>query len=338
MDLTLGEWTLVACVAVAMVVVLPVLWDRVDEIELVPDHRVPHSLSDDYWYFERYAARAAARADVLLLGDSVIWGAYAARGETLSHHLAARDGRRFANLGINGGHPAALDGILRHHGAAIAGKTVVLHLNLLWLSSPRRDLSDSKEWPFNHEELVPQFDSSISVYRADLSDRIGVALGQGSPFAAWTRHLQQAYFDQLDLPAWTIEHPYRLPLGPAPAPASGPHEQPVAWTRRGIRRQGFAWVHLSGSVQWRFFRNAVRRLLARGNRVIVLVGPFNEHMMTPQARAGYAALRAGVTRWSAAQRVVTLVPAVLPSHLYADASHPLAEGYRLLAARIQIPR
>ena len=56
-------------------------------------------------------------------------------------------------------------------------------------------------------------------------------------------------------------------------------------------------------MQWRFFKSAVARLRARGNRVVVLVGPFNTHLLTPAGRAGHGSLRANVLRWLAAEGV-----------------------------------
>ena len=44
-------------------------------------------------------------------------------------------------------------------------------------------------------------------------------------------------------------------------------------------------------------------------------------------------MRDGVTAWLQENKVPHLVPEVLPSRLYADASHPLTEGYALLAKR-----
>jgi hypothetical protein len=68
--------------------------------------------------------------------------------------------------------------------------------------------------------------------------------------------------------------------------------------------------------------------------VFVLVGPFNEHLLTEKGREGYARLREGLARWLRAEGVDHDVPLALESELYADASHPLAEGYRQLAERI----
>jgi len=52
-----------------------------------------------------------------------------------------------------------------------------------------------------------------------------------------------------------------------------------------------------------------------------------------QSRAHHRKLRDGIAEWLTANKIPHLVPDVLPSQLYADASHPLTEGYALLARR-----
>ena len=66
-------------------------------------------------------------------------------------------------------------------------------------------------------------------------------------------------------------------------------------------------------------------------RVFVLVGPFNEHMLTDTARQVYQARRHAVEAWLRQNDIPHSIPPPLPSDLYADASHPLAGGYRMLA-------
>ena len=68
--------------------------------------------------------------------------------------------------------------------------------------------------------------------------------------------------------------------------------------------------------------------------MLVVVGPFNEHMMAQENRSAYMKLRDGVAVWLAENQIPHVVPEVLPSALYADASHPLMQGYELLAKRI----
>ena len=92
-----------------------------------------------------------------------------------------------------------------------------------------------------------------------------------------------------------------------------------------------AWVDLEGSLQWRFFRRAVRLLQERGNNVFVLVGPFNEHMLTDQNKVIYNKLKDGIEAWMQENRIPYLIPSALPPECYVDASHPPAHGYALLA-------
>jgi hypothetical protein len=326
--------------AAAIVLFVPPLWRRLEPLEVGPDYRIPYALSGDYWHFERVARGAAARCDAVLLGDSVVWGQYVRPGQTLSHHLNARAGReRFANLGVDGMHPVALAGLIDYHAGAIAGKPVVLHCNPLWMSSAKHDLSGEEAFLFNHPALVPQFVPRIPCYREEVSRRIGYVVQRQVSFLGWAHHIQLAYFGQTSIPEWALEHPYDTPASavtlrlPDPAADTLRH-RPRPWTEQGITPQDFAWVGLEASVQWRAFRRALETLRGRGSRVVVLVGPFNEHLLTEAGRAGHARVRDGIVAWLKANGVEHVAPPALPSELYADASHPLAEGYRLLAQRL----
>jgi len=46
-------------------------------------------------------------------------------------------------------------------------------------------------------------------YKEEISHRLGVLVEQRVPFNKWTYHLQQAYYDQTDMPSWTLKHPTR---------------------------------------------------------------------------------------------------------------------------------
>jgi hypothetical protein len=78
----------------------------------------------------------------------------------------------------------------------------------------------------------------------------------------------------------------------------------------------------------------IARLRGRDNNVLVVLGPFNEHMMAEENRPAYRKIRDGIAAWLAENRIPHVAPETLPSALYADASHPLTEGYALLAKRI----
>ncbi len=333
------QWLAAAALILGVLVFAPVAWERIEEFEPGADYRMPYALSGDYWLFDRYCRFAASRCDTLVLGDSVIWGQYVRPDQTLTHHLNDLAGRsRFGNMGVDGLHPAALAGLIDYYGRAISGKNVLLHCNVLWMSSTRHDLQTDKEFHFNHPRLVPQFVPSIPCYRESYADRLGILVERTVPFLAWANHLRLVYFDGKSVPAWTLEHPYGNPakgIGRGlPAPEGSARQEPVPWTDRGVARQSFPWVPLDASFQWRSFRRALAMLRGRGSRVFVLVGPFNEHMLEQESLQTYAARKAEIAAWLREQQVAHYVPPALPSRYCADASHPLDEGYAMLAAQL----
>ena len=271
------------------------------------------------------------------MGDSVIWGAYVRKDQTLASRLDG--GSKVANLGLNGAHPAALAGLIEHHGGAIVNRGVLLQCNPLWMSSRRLDLREEKEFRFNHPELVAQLTESIPCYHATASERIGVVMGRALPALSWSRHLRLACFEARSFADWTIDHPAGNPfaaLGEALPPADvAPREAPVAWDKRGLKRQSFSWVSPADSFQWSSFVNAARLLRDRGNRVFVLVGPLNEDLMRDESRIAYRRFLGAMKGSLVAENLPHLIAESLPSHLYGDVSHPLAEGYARLVASLR---
>ena len=176
-------------------------------------------------------------------------------------------------------------------------------------------------------------------YQAETSKRIGNIVERHVPFNAWTDHLQEAYFGSKSVPAWTLEHPYENPLKRItfrlpPSSNELRHPGQKSWKEGGGIRQTMEWVELDKSIQWRSFRRAVEILRERGNPVFVLIGPFNEHMLTDAGLERYRAIKSGIDAWLTAQSVPHLAPDALPSEIYPDASHPFAEGYEMLARRL----
>jgi len=309
-------------------------WKQAEPFAPGRDFRLPYPLSEDYWLYDRWADRAAERADLLVVGDSVVWGHFVAPDQTLSHHLGG------ANLGVDGTHPAALAGLVRWYGRGIAGRRVVLHCNPLWMVSKRRDLQVAgKESRLNHPRLVAQLRPAIPGYDAKYSERISICVERVLGFRNLARHVQWSRFGGADLAAWTVRHPRRCAAG---AVAAGPDlsdrrpvKRPVSWLEKGIGRQDFPWVQPDESLQWRFFVETLERLRGRGNRVFVVVGPLNEHLLTDASRRRYAAVKDGMLRRLEGMGVPCAAPAPLPSAEYADASHPLAAGYARLAEMLR---
>jgi hypothetical protein len=343
--LTLREWIGVGIFTAFFAILAPVLWRQVEPFPLEADYRIPHDLGNDYWLYARHAALAAEHYDTILIGDSVVWGEYVTRQQTLSHYLNELSGRdHCANLGLDGAHPLALTGLVESYTPGNSGKTVVLQCNPLWMSSLRADLQDEKVTEFNHPRLVPQFVPYIPSYpinfekRAEISPHIGILVERHVSLFSWSNHLQQAYYDKSDIPSWTLEHPYEDPLKPLrrglPPSDNSLRHLPQPWYKSGIEPQDYPWVEMETSLQWQAFRQVVKTLQQRGNRVFVLVGPFNEHLLKPESLLRYQKVKATIAAWMREQQVPHMVPPPLPSDQYGDASHPLAAGYASLARQL----
>jgi hypothetical protein len=171
--------------------------------------------------------------------------------------------------------------------------------------------------------------------------RIGKVIDRNIPLHGWTNHLQYAYFGEGDvprtIPMWTLDHPYENPFKVVtfklPTPSEELRKEPVAWHTR-IPRENMPWVDLAGSIQWKSFQRAVDLLQKRGNKVFVLVGPFNEHLLKDPSRVKYTELKRGIESWLQERKIPYLAPEPLPSEQYGDASHPLSAGYALLAKQL----
>ncbi|HVE39255.1 MAG TPA: hypothetical protein VNM14_05160 [Planctomycetota bacterium] len=333
------QWVGIAVFGIAVYVLTPVTWQRIEKLDSTVDYRIPYELSNDYWLYGRVATQAAATHDTVIIGDSVVWGQYVRPAETLSHYLNALEGRdRYANLGLDGSHPAALAGLIENYAGAVSGKQVILHCNPLWMSSPKHDLRESEEFKFNHSTLVPQFSPWIPCYREETSRRIGKVVERNVAFNGWTTHLQAAYYGNASIPSWTLEHPYENPFKPVtaklPPPGDELRHEAISWSARGITKQNMPWVDLKGSLQWSSFCRSVDVLQKRGNTVLVVVGPFNEHLLTDASRVKYSELKQGIEAWLRERKIPYVAPAPLPSEQYGDASHPLSAGYALLAKEL----
>lgn len=339
--LTPRQWWLATAAIAVIFWFVPRVWEKLEPLELGADYRVPYRLGYDYWSFER-TCRQVCRSDAtVLIGDSVVWGHYVGTQATLSHYLSAAIGaHEFANLGVDGIHPVALHGLVQDYAQAIRNKRVIVNCNLLWISSPRYDLSSDKEAQLSHPALLPQFTCRIPSYRATFAQRSAIVVARHVELLRWADHLRITYFNNDDLGTWTLEHPYENPLRSLtcelPSPDEPPSPLPDArpWTEKNMRRISPEWVPLDDSLQWRFFRETTELLIERNNRVFVIVGPLNEHMLTADGLEGCTQRKQGVDQWLSHNGIPHTVPAALPSDAYADLSHPTADGYAILARQL----
>ncbi len=333
------QWLFVAVFLVAFIGLGPTAWDYFEGFQAGRDYRLPYEVSSDYWLWRRYCGQACEENKILVVGDSVIWGHYVPPNETLAHYLNEFSGtERFANLGLDGTHPAALSGLLRYYGVGLSGRTVLIQFNPLWLSSPKHDLTTDKEFRFNHAELVSQFAVKIPCYKASTAQRLRIVAHRELPFANWVSHLRTVYYEGKAPQTWTLEHPYDCPVMPVtcglPQPGGVPEPSGGTWVEKGAKKQSLSWVTLDSSLQWQFFRQAVDLLRRQGNKVFVLVGPFNEHMLSDTDVVTYNQIKGQAAAWFQREGVPCFVPEVLPAADYVDASHPVGEGYALLARQL----
>jgi hypothetical protein len=356
------NWAIALLCIAAILFLTPRVWKKLERFETGPDYRIPYPLSRDYWLYQRRLDRVP-QDKIVLLGDSVIWGEYVLPDGTLSHFLNTQSSsntqnqppERFVNGGVNGLFPLALEGLVNYYADNLAHRRVILHCNLLWMSSPKADLQVQKEEKFNHSRLVPQFSPRIPCYKANANERLSVVIERNLQFMSWVTHLQNAYFEDRSVPLWTLEedsstdpprypnsykNPFtqitmQVPTAPANDPMRGPTSaRHKSWNKSGANRSQFEWVELETSLQWAAFKRILETLKSRHSDVLVVLGPFNEHLIADESLAGYRKLREGIVRYFTDQHVDFIAPGPLPSELYADASHPLTEGYRLLAAKL----
>src|SRR5262249_2182659 len=138
-------------------------------------------------------------------------------------------------------------------------------------------------------------------------------LEQHVTFYEWASHLQIVYFGQKSILNWTLEedgsdpprHPntyknplaqisFHIPREPAMDPDRGPGSpRHKPWSTTGEGSTRFEWVDLDQSLQWAAFQRLIGLLRSRGNDLLVIVGPFNEHMLAEDNRPAFRSLRDG---------------------------------------------
>jgi hypothetical protein len=354
--LSAGNWFATFIILGLVALLTPAVWKRLERFDTGPDYRIPYDLSKDYWLYERRLGQVLDPGKIIVLGDSVVWGEYVLPNGTLSHFLNQQAGQpeRFINGGLNGLFPLAEEGLVDYYSRPVRNRKVIVHCNVLWMTSPKADLSIEKEEQFNHSRLVPQFSPRIPCYRADANERLSAVVEREVGLIAWVGHLQNAYFGQKSILNWTLEedggnpprypNAWRNPLSQVtmvvrPAPANDPQRGPASsrhkpWSTDSQGTTRFEWVTLDSSLQWHAFQGVVAKLRERGNSVLVVLGPFNEHMLAEDNRPAFRKVRDGIAEWLQRNHIPNVVPELLPSALYADASHPLTGGYELLARHL----
>lgn len=333
------EWLAVIAVVLLAIMTLPRLWPWLDNFSPTEDYRFPYELSNDYWLVARWLNHAAAEYPCLILGDSVVWGQYSRHDETLAAQLNRQlQAPEFANIGLDGLHPAAMYGLMRYYGTGVRNKKILIQLNPLWMSSTRHDLTIEEEVRFNHPQLIPQAFPRLAAYRPTTEERAFAVLERHFDFFAWARHLRLAYFENLDFHSWAANNPEQNPFGfiraDLPDGDEAPRSRPIPWQQARLPIADLPWIDVESSFQWQSFQKMTDLLRQRGNSLFVLVGPFNTHMLSDVSRERYQHLEDQLTTWLRGQNIPFTDKITLPSDEFGDASHPLADGYARIASAL----
>lgn len=323
----------VAVVLALALAVLPYCWRKFNRLRVEPPHgfRLTEELRDDYYGYGLVAQAVCREYPSVFIGDSVIWGKYVDNENTLPALINRALGKdEVGNLAVDGLHPIAMERLLRDRGGDIKNKRVFLYWNPLWMNTPLYDLSGQEEFSINHPRLLPQLDPSFKSYRAKFGDRFSAVLEQHVPFCAWLRHFRAAYCANKDVKQVIAAGDKLTNYDPAERRKLA--NSTVTWEQNGIRKQDWPWVSTAKSRQYAAFRRVIALLQQRGNRVTVVLGTVNPHMQTPGSLERYHKLRAEVKADLEKKSGIAVIDLPeLESDEYADASHPLAAGYRKLA-------
>jgi len=327
-------------VVVALFLLFPMTWRKLEPFDYGKNFRIAEKYRDDYWAFQSWADAACKKYPVIFLGDSVIWGMYSDNESSLPTKINAAVGMDIAaNLAIDGLHSLALKGLLENYATGIKNKTVVLHFNPLWLNSPEYDLSGMEPARPHHPRLLPQFIGKPKSYDEDFCARMDVVKEKTVPFFSLLNHIRLVYFGNSDFKEWMTEHPYSNPVKELLKKVDYCEREKnknsvVCWEQNNITKQNWTWIPLEQSRQWSAFLEVLALLKKNGNKVMVLAGPINKHMLTDESRAQYEQLQRAITEALKNQGVPCVLAPDMPSEVYADASHPLEKGYSIIAAAL----
>jgi hypothetical protein len=336
LNLSLRDWLVVTLLVITLIAVLPLIPFRPRTPALDGDYRIPYALSTRYDLYRRFTNLSATQFPTILVGDSVVWGQTSHRNETLAHYLnELTKQRRYINAGLDGMHPIALAELLEHHAPAIQKKDVILQFNPLWLMimTSKQKMPDNPL--LNRPGLVPRLAADAKgTYQERLEGAVA-RLFHGSPLDSLEERITETRVDFL---AWTLDHPYESPIraisSGLPPSEDSYKARMTPWSGTEKAKLDARWPELEKHGQWQAFERVLDLLQERQNRVLVLLGPLNEHMMSVPMRGEYLALKRQIQQRLDARQVLCFVPPALRSEHYTDICHPIGAGYEELAREL----
>jgi len=322
-------------IAIAILIVagasVPHLFPVTDTAVFTGDYRIPYSMGYDYFLYGRYSKRVSSMDVIPVIGDSVIWGHYTDGGNTLPANLnRVYPKAKFMNMGLDGIHPAAMNGLVEMNLSYFRNRRIIAGINLLWMSSPRHDLTGPVNSETNHKLLLPQFYPVIPSYAPSFEGRLSAVINRSLTFFLWIDHIKQTRFAEKSFYQWTMSNPHKciteyfLETGDTFSPPEGTAPEKM-------QEQNISWVGTDKSLQWKFMVETLIMLKNNGNRVCAVITPFNTYMMHGESRRKYFSILAEMKAVLRSNGITAVMPLKPGKKYFADASHPTAQGYRLIA-------
>lgn len=311
--------------------VIPYALPLTDRSSFTGDYRIPYSMGEDYFLYKNYSKQISLEKTIPVIGDSVIWGHYTGSSETLTAQLNRLNTKiKFTNMGLDGIHPAAMNGLMNQYSTKFKNRKIIVGVNLLWMSSPRHDLTGPVNSEINHKILLPQFFTKIPSYQPSFEEKVSSLTTGAMPLFSWIDHIRITRFAEKSFYLWTMENPHENIMKYFSRNNVG-FKIPEGMQPEKMQEQNIEWVKTDKSLQWRFMIDTLTSLKDNGDEVAALITPFNTYMMTEKSKTEYFAILAEM-EWILREKGITPVIPLIPGKKYfADSSHPTAEGYKLIA-------
>lgn len=320
-----------ALLAILLFFAAPFAIKFIYEHDFTVNYRIPYPMGEDYYLFSHYSAAVSNSEKIFFFGDSVIWGHYAEKDKTLTSWLNQLQGEeQFANMGIDGIHPAALYGLVKKYSGKIKNKNIIVGINLLWMSSPRHDLSGEVNSDINHKKLLPQLNRTIPAYGAGIEERISSLINRECTFFAWINHIKMTRFADFSLYRWTLDNPEKN-IFAFFRKKETIYRVPEHMRKDGIPLQNISWVKPEDSIQWDYMKKTINLLKSRNNKVIAYITPYNIHTLTPESRKEYIEISEAIKKELNTAGVVSIAGITPGKVFFADSSHTGEAGYKILA-------
>lgn len=314
--------------------VIPFIIPLTSTASFTENYRIPYSMGDDYYLYKIYSEYTASGKSIPFIGDSVIWGHYTDSESTLPAELNRLNKNiKFSNMGLDGIHPAAMNGLISNYGGRFKNRKIIAGINLLWMSSPRHDLTGPVNIEINHSRLLSQFSPEIPSYKPPFEEKLTALVSRSIPVFSWIEHIRLTRLADKNFYRWTMENPEKSAMEYF-SRKEDDFKAPVGINPDRMQEQNIEWITPDKSLQWRFMIDTLALLKNNGNNVAAVITPFNTYMMTENSRKRYFSILSEM-EWQLREKgIVPVVPLILPKKYFADSSHPTAGGYRIIAEDI----